>query len=121
VVESYRDLLVWQKAMDLAEMTFFLTSKLPREQIYVMASQMQRSANSAPSNIAEGHARSSTKEYLYYISVSLASTAELETQFILCGRVKFLSEDDVIKALSLANEVGKMLRGIQRGLKEKLN
>ena len=121
MVESYRDLLVWQKAMDLAEMTISLTAKLPREQIYVMTSQMQRSANSVPSNIAEGHARSFTKEYLYHISVSLGSIAELETQLILCGRVKFLSEDEVKKALSLADEVGKMLRGIQRGLKEKLN
>ena len=102
-------------------MIILLTAKLPGEQIYVMTVQMQRSANSVPSNIAEGHARSSTKEYLYHISVSLASIAELETQLILCGRVKFLSEDEVARALSLADEVGKMLRGIQRGLKEKLN
>ena len=121
MVESYRDLKVWQKAMDLAEMIFTLTLRLPREQIYGMSAQMQRAANSAPSNIAEGHARDSTKEYLYFISVSLASIAELETQLLLCGRVKFLSENEVTKALSLSDEVGKMLRSIQRGLKEKLN
>ena len=121
MVSSYRDLAVWQKAMDLAEMIFSLTSKVPREQIYGMSAQMQRAANSVPSNIAEGHARDSTKEYLYYISVSLGSIAELETQLILCGRVKFLSEGEVKKALGLADEVGKMLRSIQRGLKEKLN
>lgn len=86
-----------------------------------MSAQMQRAANSVPSNIAEGHARSSTKEYLYYISVSLGSIAELATQLILCGRVKFISEVEVTKALSLADEVGKMLRSIQRGLKKKLN
>jgi len=93
VVESYRDLKVWQKAMDLAEMIFSLTSKLPREQIYGMSAQMQRTANSVPSNIAEGHARAFTKEYLYHISVSLGSIAELETRLMLCGRVKFLSEN----------------------------
>jgi four helix bundle protein len=102
-------------------MTVSLVSKLPREQIYGMSAQMQRSANSVPSNIAEGHARSSTKEYLYHVSVALGSIAELETQLILCERVKFLSEDEVTKALSLSDEVGKMLRGVQRGLKEKLN
>lgn len=107
--------------MDLAEMIFSLTAKIPREQIYGMSAQMQRAANSVPSNIAEGHARDSTKEYLYYISVSLGSIAELETQLMLCGRVKFLSEGEVTKALALADEVGKMLRSIQRGLKEKLN
>jgi four helix bundle protein len=121
VVTSYRDLTVWQKAMDLAEMIFSLTAKIPREQIYGMSAQMQRAANSVPSNIAEGHARNSTKEYLYYISVSLGSIAELETQLMLCGRVKFLSEGEVTRALGLADEVGKMLRSIQRGLKEKLN
>jgi four helix bundle protein len=121
VVSSYRDLTVWQKAMDLAEMIISLTATLPREQVYGMSAQMQRSANSVPSNIAEGHARNSTKEYLYHISVSLGSIAELETQLILCGRVKFLSEDEVKEALSLSDEVGKMLRGVQRGLKEKLN
>jgi four helix bundle protein len=114
VVSSYRDLTVWQKAMDLAEMIISLTATLPREQVYGMSAQM-------PSNIAEGHARNSTKEYLYHISVSLGSIAELETQLIFCGRVKFLSEDEVKEALSLSDEVGKMLRGVQRGLKEKLN
>ena len=107
--------------MDLAEMIFSLTSKLPREQIYGMSAQMQRAANTVPSNIAEGHARDSTKEYLYHISVSLGSIAEVETQLLLCGRVEFLSENEVTKALGLSDEVGKMLRGIQRGLKEKLN
>ena len=120
MVESYRDLTVWQKAMDLAEMIISLTATLPREQVYGMSAQMQRAANSVPSNIAEGHARNSTKEYLYHISVSLGSIAELETQLMLCGRVKFLSEGEVTKALGISDEVGKMLRGIQRGLKEKL-
>ena len=121
MVSSYRGLTVWQKAMDLAEMIFSLTSKLPREQVYGISAQIQRAANSVPSNIAEGHARKSTKEYLYHISVSLGSIAELETQLILCGRLKFLSEGEVRKALGLSDEIGKMLRGIQLGLKDKLN
>jgi four helix bundle protein len=121
VIESYRDLTVWQKAMDLAEMIISLTATLPREQVYGMSAQMQRSANSVPSNIAEGHARNSTKEYLYHISVALGSIAELETQLILCGRVKFLSEDEIKEALTLSDEVGKMLRGVQRGVRKRLN
>ena len=65
MIESYRDLTVWKKAMDLAEMVFVLTSRFPKEQRYGLSAQMQRSANSVPSNIAEGHARDFTKEYLY--------------------------------------------------------
>ena len=121
MIESYRDLTVWKKAMDLAEMVFVLTSRFPKEQRYGLSAQMQRSANSVPSNIAEGHARDFTKEYLYHLSVSLGSIAEMETHLILCGRLKLLSEDEVTKALGLADEIGKMIRGIQRGLKEKLN
>jgi four helix bundle protein len=121
MVESYRDLSVWQKAMDLAEMIFAMTAKLPKEQIYGMSIQMQKAANSIPSNIAEGHARSYTKEYLYHVSVALGSTAELETQLMLCERAKLLPADDVYKALKVADEVGKMLRAIQRGLREKSN
>lgn len=120
MVESYRDLTVWKKAMDLAEMIFSLTSQFPREQIYGLSAQMQRAANSIASNIAEGHARDSTKEYLYHLSVSQGSIAEVETQLILSGRLKFLSEAELTKALSLSNEIGKMIRAIQRGLREKL-
>ncbi len=120
MIESYRDLTVWQKAMDLAEKIFSLTAKFPREQNYVLSTQMQRAATSVPSNVAEGHARSSTKEYLYHVSVALGSIAELETQLMLCRRVNLLSEIELENTLVLADEVGKMLRGIQRGLKEKL-
>lgn len=102
-------------------MIFALTLKLPREQLYGLSSQMQRAASSVPSNIAEGHARASTKEYLYHLSVSLGSVAEVETQLLLCRRMKFLAEGEVKEALDLADEVGKMLRSIRRGLIEKLN
>ena len=121
MVESYRDLRVWQKAMDLAVIIFSLALKFPKDQIYVMSAQMQRAANSVPSNIAEGHARDSTKEYLHFVSISLGSIAELETQLILCERLKFLSTEQARHALDLADEIGKMLRGVQRGLKKTLH
>src|SRR5579859_3499676 len=105
-MESYRDLTVWQKAMDLAEQIFTITAKFPREQNYVMSTQMQRGANSAPSNVAEGHARFSTKEYLYQISVAPGSVAELKTQLTPCRRVSLLPDDEVASALRLADEVG---------------
>ena len=121
MVSSYRGLVVWQRAMELVEKTFALTADLPREQIYGLSVQMQRTAISVPSNIAERHARDSTKEYLRFVSIALGSLAELETQLILCERLKLLSIQRVSDACGLADEVGKMLRGVQRGLKEKLN
>ena len=107
--------------MELVERIFLLTSKLPREQVYGLSAQMQRAAVSVPSNIAEGHARESTREYLHLRSISLGSLAELETQLIRCERLKFRSADEVGQALGVADEVGKIIRGVQRGLKEKLN
>ena len=113
MVSSYRDLTVWQRAMELVERIFLLTPKLPREQVYGLSAQMQRAVVSVPSNIAEGHARKSTREYLHFLSISLGSLAELETQLILCERLKFLSADDVGQVLGVADEVGKMIRGVQ--------
>lgn len=121
MIASYRDLKVWQRAMELTERLYFLTAKLPRDQVYGLSAQMQRAAVSVPSNIAEGHARESTKEYLHYLSIALGSIAELETHLMLCTRLKFLSEDEVAKVLVLSDEIGKMIRGVRRGLKEKLN
>ncbi len=98
-----------------------MTADLPGEQMYGLSVQTQRAVISVPSNIAEGHARNSTKEYLRFISIALGSLAELETHLLLCERLTFLSAQRVNDACILADEVGKMLRGAQRGLKEKLN
>jgi four helix bundle protein len=107
--------------MELVERSYALAAKLPRDQAYGLSAQMQRAAVSVPSNIAEGHARESTKEYLRYLSIALGSIAELETQLMLCARLKFLSEDEVANLLILSGEIGKMIRGVQRGLKRKLD
>lgn len=121
MVVSYRDLIVWQKSMELVEMIYRLTSKLPRDQAFVLTSQLQRSAVSVPSNIAEGHARESTKDYMRFVSIALGSVAELETQPILCQRMKYLEDAESVNVLRVADEIGKMLRSLQRVLKEKLN
>ena len=120
VIASYRDLTVWQRAMELVELVYKLTATLPREETYGLASQLQRSFVSVPSNIAEGHARESTKEYLRYLLIARGSMAELETQLILCARLRLLHQDDVGQALNSSDEVGKMIRALQRSLNEKL-
>src|SRR5574341_119035 len=82
-VKSYRDLLVWQKAMLLAKEIYLLTSKFPAEEKFGLTAQMRRAAVSVPSNIAEGHARQGTKEYLQFLSHAGGSLAELDTQTLL--------------------------------------
>ncbi|HEX3144767.1 MAG TPA: four helix bundle protein [Pyrinomonadaceae bacterium] len=79
-IRSFRDLRVWQAGIDLVRSVYELTLNFPRSEVYGLASQMQRAAVSIPSNIAEGHARESTKEYLHHLSIAQASLAELETQ-----------------------------------------
>ncbi len=121
MIASYRDLAVWQRAMELAALVYKLTARLPREEIYGLSSQLQRAAVSIPSNIAEGHARESTKEYLRYLLVSRGSMAELETQLLLCQKLQLLSKEDVEHALIVSHEIGRMIRGLQKSLTKKLN
>ncbi len=79
MVKSYRDLRVWQAAMNLVEQVYRLTRAFPKQETYGLSSQMQRAAVSIPSNIAEGHTREHLKEYLHHLSIAQASLAELET------------------------------------------
>ena len=121
MVKSYRDLLVWQRAMELVEVVYEVTAKLPARESFGLTSQLQRAAVSVPSNIAEGHARESTREYLRFLRTSRGSLAELETQLLLCERLKLLSADDIAQSISISDELGKMIRGVQRSLSERLN
>ena len=119
-IASYRELAVWQRAMELVAIVYELASSLPRNETYGLQSQMQRAAVSIPSNIAEGHARESTKEYLRYLLVARGSMAELETQLLLCVKLKLLDIEKVERALVASDEIGRMIRGIQQTLTRKL-
>ena len=88
-VKSYQELIVWQKAMQLVEEVYRLARMLPKAELFALSDQMRRAAVSIPSNIAEGQARNSTKEFVNFLSISRGSTAELETQLMICVRLKF--------------------------------
>jgi four helix bundle protein len=90
---SYRDLKVWQLSMDLAEHIYCLTDSFPKHEVYQLSSQMQRAVVSIPSNIAEGHARDFTKEFLRHLSIALGSLAELETQGIIAERRIYIEKE----------------------------
>ncbi|WGV25544.1 four helix bundle protein [Halotia branconii] len=119
-INSYRDLKVWQFSMDLVEQIYCITENFPKHEVYQLSSQMQRAAVSIPSNIAEGHARESTKEFVRYLSITLGSLAELETQVMLAQRRAYIDKEKLIFTLSQTDEIGRMLRGLQKSLKTKL-
>lgn len=118
---DYKDLLVWQKAMDLVAVTYQLVKLLPKEEQYDLASQMRRAAVSVPSNIAEGQGRKSDREFLRFLSIARGSRAELETQLLLSVRLGYLSAKQVAPALSLCAEIGKMLFSLAETLSNNSN
>ncbi len=115
-IKSYRDLIVWQEAMVLAEVSYRLTAKLPKEETYGLSAQIRRSAVSIPSNIAEGYARETTGSYVQFLRTARGSLRELETQLILCQRVGMLDGTDVDAALEKCDSIGRMLHGLIRSL-----
>ena len=115
-MDSYRDLIVWQKSIMLVEEVYNIVKSLPKEELYALSDQMRRSVVSIPSNIAEGYERNTTREYLRFLSIAQGSRAELETQLEICVRLAYLSVEQVNLALSLCNEVSKMLGAIIRKL-----
>jgi four helix bundle protein len=118
-VKSYKDLLVWQKGMQLAGHIYDLTSRFPKHELYGIIGQMQRAVISIPANIAEGHARNSTKEFLHFLSISRGSLAELETFLALSVQLKYCQEKDTQPILHLCDEISRMLNGLRNKLKEK--
>jgi len=118
MVKSYRDLKVWERAMELVIESYKLTKLLPRTEIYGLCTQIQRSAISIPANIAEGHGREHLGDYLHHLSIASGSLAELETHFMIAKRLALINPKDLETVLRLADEVGRMLAGLTRKLKE---
>lgn len=108
-IQSYKDLIVWQKSMDLAVEIYNLTSKYPKSELFGLVSQSRRCAVSIPSNISEGRMRGSRKEFRQFLIIAFASGAELETQLELACRLKYFASEDCALALSLLPEIMKML------------
>lgn len=115
-VQSYRELIVWQKAMDLVELVYAATKLFPKEELYGLTSQIRRAAVSVPSNIAEGQARKSTAEFQQFLSVANGSRAELETQIQLARRLQYVTPDTERQVLEASEEVGRLINGLKRSL-----
>jgi four helix bundle protein len=120
MVESYRDLIAWQKAMELVESVYKLTSRLPETERFGLVSQLRRAAVSIPSTIAEGHARASTREFVRFLSMARGSLAEVETQAIIVERLGYASSGVVGAILEQCDEQGRLLRGLKKALDQKI-
>jgi len=116
-VRSYKDLVAWQKSMDLVTAVYRASQGFPKEEIFGLVSQIRRSAVSVPSNIAEGHGRTSRKEFQYFLSNARGSLAELETQLTIAYQLAYIDETGIKQLLDRLGEVGRILNGLLTALK----
>ena len=115
-VRNYRELNAWQKAMDLVEKIYQSTAHFPKEELYGLTSQLRRAGVSIPSNIAEGQGRRTTGEFLQFLSIAHGSLREVETQLMIAHRLKYVAESELLAAMELAAEVGRLINGLCNSL-----
>jgi len=121
MTQGYRDLVVWQQAMDVAVETYRLTSSFPKEEMFGLTSQMRRAAVSIASNIAEGEGRKSKNEFSHFLGIALGSKSELETQLILSERVHLLKTTDTEPIKKSLDDIVKMLTSLRRKIGSQKN
>ena len=111
-MSSYKELIVWQKSIQLVTDIYKLTKIFPKEEAYGLVSQMHRAAISIPSNIAEGHDRNSDKEFSQFLCIARGSLAELETQIIISEKLEYTNEKQITPILNNCYEIGRMINGL---------
>jgi four helix bundle protein len=111
-IKSYRDLVAWQKAMDLVTEIYRVTHKFPKDELFGLTSQLLRAAVSIPSNIAEGRGRSSLGEFRLFLGNAMGSLAEVETQISIAQNLQYIDEATTSSLLDLSSEVGRVLNGL---------
>jgi len=114
--KSYKDLIVWQKSIELVTEVYKLTAKFPRHEMYGLASQMQRAATSIASNIAEGSSRGTTKDFVHFLRMALGSATELETQLVIATNLGYRATSKDTRSVDLLSEVCRMLHGMIKKL-----
>ncbi len=117
-ITNYKDLEVWQKSMELVVQYYQITKGFPVNEVYGLASQLQRAAVSVPANISEGHARQHTKEFLQSLSIAYGSLAELETHIEIAKRLGYIATDTAVELIDKTSTIGRMLNGLRRSLEK---
>jgi four helix bundle protein len=119
--ESYRDLVAWQKAMNLVEKVYSITAFFPDTERFGLVAQLRRAAVSIPSALAEGRARGSTREFSRYVSIARGSLAEVETQLVIAERLGLVDREASTPLLAQCDEQGRVLRGLKKSLDNKIS
>jgi len=115
-IKNYKDLDIWKRSIGVVENIYKITKNFPKEEMYGLTSQLRRSAVSIPSNIAEGFARFSNKEYKHFLFISLGSCAELSTQIIIALRLGYFENKEADKLLNEIDEISKMTMSLIKKL-----
>jgi four helix bundle protein len=118
-IRSYRDLLVWQRAMQLIRVTYRVSDEFPKREMYGLIAQMRRAVISIPANIAEGQERGTTKDFLRFLSIAAGSLRELQTYFDVSLLLEYATESKLRQSRELAHETGRMLNGLRDALRRK--
>ena len=116
-VQSYKDLKVWKKGIEIADLTYKITENFPQKELYILSSQMQRAAISIPSNIAEGFSRGHTAEYRQFLRIALGSCSELETQLIIANRRKYVKNTEIKKITEYLDIESRMIMSLIKSLR----
>ncbi|NNU59789.1 four helix bundle protein [Ochrobactrum soli] len=117
-VNSYRDLLVWQQAMELVTSIYQLTNNWPKEEIYGLTSQVRRAAVSVPANIAEGFGRENRGSYQQFLRIAQGSLKEVETHLLIAERLGYIQKEAIDPMMAMSESVGKLLRFLIRKLSD---
>jgi len=117
-IESHRELLVWQKAMDLAVLIYELSGRFPSEENYRLVAQITKSASSVPANIAEGKGRATSRDFANFVAIAKGSLMETETYVTLSARLGYASQAEIQPVLDLITEISKMLTALRSRLVE---
>jgi four helix bundle protein len=116
MAESYRDLVVWQRAMDMVDMMYDITDALPQDERFALKSQMIRAGISVPANIAEGNRRGTRRDYAHFISVARGSLAELETYVLIMERRRYVPSEQCQQMMTTLEAIGRMLTRLRQSL-----
>jgi four helix bundle protein len=120
-VQSYKQLVAWQKAMEPVDIVYDVSDKFPREELYGLTAQIRRALVSVPSNIAEGQGKNSTKDFIRHLSIAYGSLMETETQNLIAEMRKYITAEESEAVLEKAAEVGRLINGLSNSLVRKLD
>jgi four helix bundle protein len=116
-IKSYKDLLIWQKGIQIVVLTYKITKSFPKDEIYALTSQIKRASVSVPSNIAEGYGRNTDKSFSHFIDISRGSLFELETQMIIAKELDFVNDLELFNKLMFSiQEESKMINAFSKSL-----